>query len=286
MSYSDSKETVDLDALSDQAKNEYVSERLLKFKMTITVCIIYGLIAFFLLILIIFTPWGKRLFYNDMLAFVITFIIGTIVIVLWLSNNIYNFRPKKPDDRLTYDAEMCPDFWKLKNVPSEELFDTQKRSYLTSGLNTNHFKYKCVLDDSLFDANKFIDYDRSRAPEEKKNYKTDVSNRLYVTISDKEKSGIKKDDVFDKFKEYSANISGYTYGNGIITRNNSLSVTSKIPEEFNNQNVPLACDAVYPLYLSVMDRENLKTDPSEPSNRFRCAYAKSCGIPWTEAGCV
>lgn len=285
MSSSDSREAIDLSALSEQDKNMFLSERLSKFKMTITVCIIYGLIAFILLLLAVFTSWGKRFLYNDMLAFVVTFIIGTTIIVIWLANNIYNFKPTKPSDKLAYDAELCPDFWKLENIDTPNQLDSQNRSYLNSSLNPNHFKYKCVLDNNLFQRGKFIEADNKKPVDEKKNYKITASQNLYVPVTDKDKTGIKKTETFEKFKEHAANMSGYTYGNGVLTQNSADSLRDG-NEIFHKDKVPLTCDTVYPLYLSVMDKQNSEKDPSEPTNRFRCAYASACGIPWTEAGCV
>lgn len=280
-----SSETIELSALSDQDRNVYLSERLSKFKLTITVCVIYGVIAFILLLLAVFTSWGKRFLYNEMLAFVVTFIIGTTIIVVWLANNIYNFKPTKPSDKLGYDAEMCPDYWKLEHIDTPNKLDSQNRSYLSAIVNPNHFKYRCVLDNNLFQNRKFIEADNKKAPTEKKNYQINADNRLYVAVTDKEKIGIKKDASFEKFKEYAANMSGYTYANGTITQNSSDSILGN-NEMFHKDKVPLTCDTVYPLYLSVMDKQNSEKDPSEPSNRFRCAYANACGVPWTEAGCI
>jgi hypothetical protein len=39
------------------------------------------------------------------------------------------------------------------------------------------------------------------------------------------------------------------------------------------------------MYLANIDRVNSEKNPSEASNKYRCAFAKACGVPWTEAGC-
>jgi len=278
-------DTVELSSLSDQDKNAYVKEKLSKFYLTITVCVIYGVIAIVLLLLAVFTSWGNQVLQNDMLAFVITFIIGTTIIVIWLANEIYNFKPKKPSDKLSYDSEMCPDYWKLEYVDTPNKVDQNNQSFLTANLNSNHFKYKCVMNPTLFQPRRFVDADNKKAETEKLNYKINPNNKLYVAITDKSKTGITADESYEKFKEYAANMNGYTYTKSELTRNSADSLSGN-NENFNKDKIPLACDSVYPLYLAVMDDTNSKKNPSEPSNRFRCAYAKSCGIPWTEAGCV
>lgn len=283
---SDTLDNAELSSLSEQDRNNYLSDKIKKFKLTITVCIIYGLIAFILLCIALGTSWGKRILYNELMTFIITFIIGTTIIIFWLANIIYNFKPPKKSDKLPYDAELCPDFWKLQNIENPNKIDSQNRSYLSPSLNQNLFRYKCMADNKLFQPNKFIENDNLKAPVDRKNYKLTKNNSLYVSLLDKEKSGINDTNTFNKFKEYSANMNGYSYINGRIVQNSSDSLIGTNNETFNINNVPLSCDTVYPLYLSVMDKKNSDEDPSEPSNRFRCAYAKSCGIPWTEAGCI
>ena len=49
--------------------------------------------------------------------------------------------------------------------------------------------------------------------------------------------------------------------------------------------VPLRIDTVYPLFLAKKDLEYAKKYKINTFNKFRCAYSKACGIPWTEAGC-
>ena len=141
------------------------------------------------------------------------------------------------------------------------------------------------MNNRLFQPSKFVSSDNKKAASEQLHYKINPNNNLYVTLTDKSKSGITADESYEKFKEYAANMNGYTYSKSQLTRNSADSLSGN-NEVFNKDKIPLACDTVYPLYLSVMDDTNSKKNPSEPSNRFRCAYAKSCGIPWTEAGCV
>jgi len=276
--------TVELSSLSSEEQAEFKTQKMKMFKFTVAVCIVYGLIAFISLIVIFLTSWGKRVLYNDMFPFFITFIIGTIVIVVWLANEIYNFQPKKPKDAISYDAEMCPDYWKLENIDNKSFVDENGKQYFNGKINKNHFKYKCSLDTAIFDTKKLQDFDNDKQENQKKNFKIGSNGRLYTNLDNKAKTGIKDDSQYEAFKSHAANMNGYTYANDSLSANNNLALSDG-NETFNPQKVPMSCDTVYPMYLSMMDSENVKKNPSEPSNRYRCAYSKACGISWTEAGC-
>lgn len=274
-------EKVDLETLSDEERQIYQIDKMRMFKFTIMICVAYALVATIFLLLILFTSWGRRVLYNEMYAFVITFIIGTTIIVVYLSNEIYNFKPNASKFKTSYDAEMCPDYWKLDYIKKEDLLDSEGRSYVSRQLNENQFRYKCSMDSRLFSAQKLVEMDQS----EPKKYKMSENNRLYTTIS-KDGSGIGKDDKYDEFKKHAAAMSGYSYDNDVLSPNNDNAVKTADDSEFNSEKIPLVCDTVYPMYLSVADTENARVDLSEPNNRNRCAYAKSCGVSWTEAGCT
>lgn len=278
MSSNNNKE-VSINELTEEEKKLYLSEKLSKYKITFTVCIMYGIIALIILIIGLFTPWGNKYLLNDLAAFFITYIIGTIVIIIFLSNEIYNYKPTKGDIKMGYDAEMCPDYWRLD-------LDKNQPTYYSNDLNKLHFKYKCVLDENLFQKQKFKELDDSKPTAAKKGYQYGLNNRLYVELN-KTKSGITGDNEFNEFKTYAANMSGYTYNkkNDTLNSGNNSEALKPNTGSFNNAKIPLACDTVYPVYLSVMDNENAKNNLSEPKNRYRCAYAKACGVSWTEAGC-
>ena len=285
MSSTQKVETVELSSLTDQQKEEYLSERIKKFKLTIIVCCVYGIIALVMLILAMFTSWGNKVLYTDMFSFMITFIIGTIIIIIFLANEIYNFKPTKSISSIGYDAQMCPDYWKLEYVKEVENLDKNAKPYINiQEVNKNQFSYKCVLDKSLFPAKKFQEADIKKAETQRKNYKITPNNRLYVSLKDKSQVGINKDDEYAKFKSYSAQMSGYTLKNDVLYENNDNSLKDG-SKKFSATDIPLTCDNVYPMYLSMMDKDNIEKNPSEPNNKYRCAYAKACGVPWTEAGC-
>lgn len=275
---------VEVSDLNEQELELYTAQRFAKFKFTIATCALYGFLAFVLLLVALFTSWGNRVLYNEMAAFVFTYIIGTVIIIVYLSNEIHNFKPKKFDNKFSYDAEMCPDYWKLEHIGEDELTDSEGKKYTNNSVNPNHFKYRCVLDESLFNASRFKDMDNRKAVEHRKNYKISADNDLYVNIKDKTNTGITDDAQFEKFKELAANMNGYTYTNNTLIKNNDLAMNDD--QQIDGNNIPMSCDSVYPLFLSVNDQINAAKNINEPSNKYRCAYAKKCGIAWSEAGCV
>ena len=222
-----------------------------------------------------------------MFAFFITMIIGMISIVIFLSNEIYNLKTSVDKDKISYDSEMCPDYWKLEYLSN----NTVKNSFTKKqGINPYNFSYKCKLNDDIFSREKIKINDDTKTEDNKKGFaigKAGDNDTLYVTLNEKNKrkTGINKDEQLEKFKSIISNMSGYTYNNNSLTKDNDNAIISE-GVEFDETNIPIACDTVYPLYMSVMDQENKSANSSEPSNRFRCAYAKACGINWTDAGCT
>lgn len=275
------KDKVDLTALSEDDRKIYLSEKLNRFKLTVMICILYGLIATIMLLIVFFTSWGRKFLYEEMLAFVVTYIIGTIIIVVYLANEVASFKPVVSKASLGYDSDLCPDYWVLKNVPSDDnIFkkDKDDKTFLNLSLNRNQFAYKCELDPNLFDKD---EYKRKKGLNESKN-----DDILYKSFPNKEAVGIKDSNQYKKFQEYNANMMGYTKNDSNVTSNSMFTYRDTNDSEFNfNSQVSVPCNVVYPVYLSVMDAQYQEKNPDEPGNVFRCAYAKSCGINWTDAGC-
>lgn len=271
-----SEEVVDMSILNDDDKDAFASQKLKMFKYTIATCAIYGVISIIILCLAIFTKWGKELFYNNIFPFTITYIIGTIIIIAILSNNIYNFKPTKKTQSIGYDAEICPDYWQLNPVDIDGLKDENGQSYFKSNVNTNHFKYKCTPNTDLFNTNNTIQYDSNFQNGSNGELIKLLDSNIDVFQNDTNKS--------NKFKEYSATMNGYHINDSNeLTPTNNNKLSGNFEADINN--VPLDCSSVYPMYLSVMDAENSKNNPSEPSNVYRCAYSKTCKVPWSDAGC-
>jgi hypothetical protein len=264
---------VEFNALTEDEKKIYLSERTSKFYLTILICAIYGTISLVMLLLTMFTSWGQRYLYDEMLAFVVTFIIGTIIIIIYLANEIHNFKPVQANNSLKYDAEMCPDYWKLVYEKDVNKKDTEGKLFF-KGVNEFQLKYKCEMDDTILKPDKFITKDSTK-------YKKGTGTDLYVNIpiadeaGAKSLTGLSKTEDLNNFKSYAANMAGYEYKDNVLTMNSSNAFKTDNGTYFKDT-VPVACDMVYPVYLSVQDGD---------SNKFRCAYAKACGVTWTEAGC-
>jgi hypothetical protein len=272
MSSTDTK-VVDLSSLSEDEKKIYASQRISKFYLTILICAIYGSISLVMLLLTIFTSWGKRYLYDEMLAFVVTFIIGTIIIIIFLANEIYTFKPVQAGNSLKYDAELCPDYWKLVYTQDDDINRADDDGkYFFKNVNKYQLKQRCEIDDKIIKPEDFIVKDSAK-------YKKGTGTDLYVEIPSvladaKTLTGLKDEDL-QKFREYSAVMAGYDFKENALTSNNSYAYKQSDGSFFTN-NVPVACDVVYPVYLSIQDGDK---------NKFRCAYAKTCGITWTDAGC-
>lgn len=98
----------------------YKSRRASYFKGTIAVCVIYGVIALFLFILAIASTKGRELLANDLLAFTVTFIAGMILVIIVLTLQVLNFKPPNYTGE-DPAAMVCPDYWTLKETPSQML---------------------------------------------------------------------------------------------------------------------------------------------------------------------
>lgn len=283
-----STNNIDLNSLSEDEKKMYLSERVNKFKLTILICVLYGLIAVIMLILAIATSWGKKFLYEEMLAFVVTFIIGTVCIIVYLANEVYSFKPLVNKAALGYDAETCPDYWKLKIIETtdiENVPDANGKYFFNDQVNRNQFKYKCVMDERMFDKERIKENRNGKY----KAFEGDPKKGLYIGNDDVNTTTTKlKGNDLDKFKQYSANMIGYSYdtSKGTLTSNNMNAYKNESGSPFTTPSaIPVPCDIVYPIYFAVMDKENQEKNPDQPSNKFRCAYANVCGVNWTDAGC-
>jgi hypothetical protein len=276
-----------LKTLPEDEKNLYMAERLKIFKLTIFICVVYALIAAIMLLLAYITEWGKKYLYGEMLPFIITYVIGTIIIIIFLSNEVYNYKPVRTNNSLAYDVGMCPDYWKLENVDlnGEPMKDISGEPYLPTNVNQGAFKYKCTMDNNIFDKDKIQLQNNAGDLEMKltndKNIYTLLKNNTSKVISSKE-----LETAYNNFKTYSATMAGYTLDEDGLKNNNMYSFSNLAGKPFESTlEIPIQCDVVYPYFLSQMDAEFKQKYPDEPPNVFRCAYAKTCKVDWTEAGC-
>jgi hypothetical protein len=121
---------------------EHRKERI--FKGTIAICIVYAFIALLILLTSYMYPTIKFIIFEKFLPFTIVFIVGTILLIVYLFYNILYFKPIKINKNFDYTNISCPDYWKLEYNPElHKYFDS-------NSINTNIFNYRCVLDSNIF----------------------------------------------------------------------------------------------------------------------------------------
>lgn len=135
------------DGISNYDMTIYNIKRENMFKATILMCIIYAIFAFILIIAAYVSENIKTLLFERFLPFTLIYIIGTIIIILIFVGLIFSFKVEKIDDTSEYPKVSCPDYWKLELVND---YDTST-SFDTANYDNTLFKYKCVMDDRVFD---------------------------------------------------------------------------------------------------------------------------------------
>jgi hypothetical protein len=145
---------------NDRELRLFEQEKMDLYKGTFVVCIVYGLSAFILLVVILFTEWGKEFIYDKFAPAVITYILGSLIIIIYLLNAIFSIKPRKVGTDMDSDHNIiCPDFWKLERVD-----DTTRAAIIannevangkgniiptfTSDKNAN-LQYRCVYDPNV-----------------------------------------------------------------------------------------------------------------------------------------
>jgi len=120
----------------------YEIKRANLFKGTIAVCAVYGAIALIVLLITIFTEFGKTVLADTMFAFTTTFIAGMILIVVILGISVTAY--EMPDTNFsTYNTLSCPDYYKLEKETPENI------ALYNTGIK-NKMTYKCVADTSVW----------------------------------------------------------------------------------------------------------------------------------------
>ncbi len=141
--------------LNDYDRTIFNLKREKVFYGTIAICVLYGSFALLLFILSYFSDKVKYLLLNSFLPFTIVYVIGTILIVLYLIHQVLNFKPYKLGNSGNYDNLSCPDYWVLERVYNEDPTDKTLTNYFGSSFESNAispelFKYRCVLNSNIF----------------------------------------------------------------------------------------------------------------------------------------
>lgn len=138
------------DDLTDYDRSIYYKKKEKVFYGTIAICVLYAVFALLLLLASYLSDKIKYLLLNNFLPFTIVYIIGTIVIVFYLINQVLNFKPYKIDKNARYDTLSCPDYWILEKVnPNNDRY--LKNIFDSNSVNYNLFNYRCKLNSNIFD---------------------------------------------------------------------------------------------------------------------------------------
>jgi|688.fasta_scaffold154981_4 hypothetical protein len=289
----------------------FEQEKLELYKGTFVVCLVYGITAFLLLIIILFTNWGKEYIYDKFAPAVITFIGGSIIIIISLISSIYNIKPRKIGKDIESDNNiMCPEYWKLEKVPEpikEEIiinnnnYGSQIIPEINSDRNAN-IQYRCVYDKNVY--GKTDDYLKMNNDISKIKYYPgfNTSNLAVKSITNKNAKITpdyivslpdKTTQTFKELKKYAKFSGAYSVNNSNIFNDSNynvlkvgdksyLSTTGSdkgtVLQNYEN-NAPLICNIVYPQVLGVLDSK------TKSGNEVSCEYAKQCGISWSSLNC-
>jgi hypothetical protein len=295
-------------------------EKMDMYKGTFFVCLVYGLSAFGLLIAIFFTDLGREYIYKRMMPAAITFIVGALFIIFYLIINIYDLKPRKISNKMEKDnAIICPDYWKLKLTNQEEKSNLVANNTISDNNNSKlyndirndkseHLKYKCVMDETVFSNLKSVSDSKNTIYEGKTSYyqkattsmnKADTTKPDYLYVVKKDTSsadttaanGTYTDTNLSTYAEFSGMYrvgekNGDTWKVNPSDGTTGMQNNALVPVEAGSRNAtfynaknPLICNVVYPQVLAKLDAE------TPEQNKYRCLYAKACDIPWTGIGC-
>lgn len=285
----------------------FEKEKLELYKGTFVVCLVYGITAILLLIVILFTKWGKEYIYDKFAPAVITYILGSIIIIISLISSIYSIKPRKIGKDIESDNNIiCPEYWKLERVPTdmkEEIiqnnnnFGSQIIPEINSERNAN-IQYRCKYDKNVYgntsdylkmtnDISNTKYYPGFNTSNIANIYATNLKAKLtpdyIVSIPDKDNvQTFKELQKYAKFSgAYSLNNSNMldTTNNRVLKVGDSSYLSRANMLSKYETDAPLICNVVYPQVLGVLDSK------TTAGNEVSCAYAKQCGISWSSLNC-
>ena len=297
----------------------FEQEKMELYKGTFVVCIVYGFSAFVLLVIILFTEWGKVYIYDKFAPAVITYILGALIIIIYLLNEIFSLKPRKIGADIDSDNNiMCPDFWKLEKVSDVMRAEIIKNNVvnnegviipeITREANAN-IQYRCKADDKVFGntleyykmkediTSKTNPYmvgyeDRAQAVSYKNKVAAsqpiNVPPDYIVAIPDSKSQNYKDLAKYAKFtggyNESNADLYSATSKTLKVASTDYLAGSLGSPStvdygKYKNDN-PLICNVVYPQVLGLLDSN------TKEKNEVSCEYAKQCGVSWSSLKCT
>lgn len=123
------------------------------FYGTIAICVLYGSFALILFILSLISEKIKYLLLNSFLPFTIVYIIGTILIIMYLIHQVLNFKPYKLSKDGNYDNISCPDYWSLEFIGGDDnTSNGMYKAFENTVVVNTLFNSRCVLNSDIFDS--------------------------------------------------------------------------------------------------------------------------------------
>jgi hypothetical protein len=106
--------------LTDKEKKEFEASKGRLFKATIAVNVVYGVIALVILFAIFLSQRAREVLTESFAPFTITFVVGMLLIIIWLIVVVKDFAPTKYST-MEQDALLCPDYFVLEKTPANVL---------------------------------------------------------------------------------------------------------------------------------------------------------------------
>jgi hypothetical protein len=305
---------------NDKELKLFEQEKMDLYKGTFVVCIVYGLSAIILLVLILFTDGGKEFIYDKFAPAVVTYILGSLIIILYLLNSIYTITPRRIGNDMDSDNSiMCPDFWKLEKVVEEDKkiliannnASGEPKTYIIPEITRDadkNIQYKCVYDKEVYgDTRKLLETKRGITGDSASIIAgfNNVANAIAYAANPQ--ASVLSPDYIVKLpkdieetnekglKSYAKFAGGYTTNNlSIFDSNNNISLRPAASEYLTPSTSPEEKKSIYtnyetktPLicnqvYPQVLGILDSKT---KEENEISCEYAKQCGISWSSLNC-
>ena len=292
----------------------FKKEKMNLYKGTWTVCFVYGISAFILLAIVLFTDMGREYIYNKYLPAVLTYVIGAIIIIIYLVYSIFNIKPRKLG-RAVKKQNNCPDYWTYKKVEKDvkaniidnilkTSADSSKSTTLKAGANKQYIlnekenpvidfstsnlfiDYKCVADENIFgtlEEQKTIKniFDNSIFNDMYTKGNTDKTSFITTKIPPQDTSK-PTNPIIEDLKKY-AQVTGiyksdYTTPEHLFPHSIKRKAAGVDSSHYSNPEPEIICNEVYPNILS-------KLEKNETTNDLRCEYAKTCKISWSDLDC-
>ena len=276
--------------LNDYDMTIYEKRKEKIFKGTIAISVVYALIALIILITSYLFPTIKYVIFEKFLPFTIVFIVGTIILIIYLFYNILNFEPIKINKNYDYTNISCPDYWTLEYKPD------LKNYFDSNSINPSIFNYRCVLDDNILSktdlyfnqSNKLKDYQAigmtnsftsdnisSSVSINKESY--DIDNTKYYYINLKHADNIKNN--YNIVKNYDSNVDRSLLESTLLMNNYVSSKPDKDKTtythysknnsvDFDANKTDNKIDFVKSVYTgaTVLTKDNLITIPDDNNN--------------------